>query len=440
MGPLLQTRTAKASTTSLSDASLLETEQAAAWVLSRVGFGATVQDLDHANEVGIDAFLDEVFAIGQPDQDDDPWHDFDVPVLGASPRETVSVVEPWLDRMVDHDQPVKEWLGWFWHGHLVSSLGVVRSPLAMVNQIRLFRELGGGRLTALLGAVTIDTAMLGYLDGSSNTGSSPNENYSRELLELFALGLGTFSEADVQAGALALSGWRVRRRTGEVTFVPARHDDAPQTYLGVDGVHDVESVIDAVVSQPACAEFIVGSLAIAILGEASAPDAIVAESDQFRAEGLQVQALVRRLVERGLRQRETGKAPLIVTGPVQWMVATQRRLDARLGTRQRLGSLRSAGQTPMFPPNVSGWQGGSAWLTTSATAARLTMASALVGAASDTCEPMLAAQNRDLAELARTLGLPGGFSKSTASALSASGASGAQLVNLALCSPEAALS
>ena len=132
---------------------------------------------------------------------------------------------------------------------------------------------GLGDFRTLLRAVTLDSAMLVYLDGTDSRKGDVNENYGRELLELFALGVGNYSEDDVRAGAAALTGWHVYRRDTTVSFQPRIHDDTPQHYLGRDGVHDVDSVIDAVVDHEACAPFIAGKLARAILGPAVDDDA-----------------------------------------------------------------------------------------------------------------------------------------------------------------------
>ena len=411
-----------------------DAEASAAWVLRRVGFGATVADLEHAAEVGIHAFLDELFepdTNGVPD-DGDPWADVDVPITIESPRDVAPSIAAWLDRFRSGSRPTTEWLAWFWHGHLVSSFAKVRSPLRMVNQMRLFRDLGAGPVEPLLRAITIDPAMLRYLDGGTSTGTSPNENYGRELLELFALGVGNYTEDDVLAAARALTGWSIRRSIEEATFVPRRHDDTPQTFLGKEGVHDVDTVIAAVVDHPACAPFIAGALAEVVLGLGVAPDVAAAEADQFAAEGLTVGPLLRRLVERGL----AGEYEPLVLSPVPWLVGALRTTESTIDLRQLADVLRSAGQVPMVPPNVAGWPTGDAWLTSSATVARLDTSRVLADTAAAGSAPMVAATSGDLDELARSLGRPGGFSPTTADALLEADVSGRSLLALALSSPE----
>ncbi len=411
-----------------------EAEIAAAWVLRRVGFGATVADLERAADVGIALFLDELFdPEGQGLADDgDPWAGIDVPLILESPRDVAPSIAAWLDRFRTASRPTMEWLAWYWHGHLVSSFAKVRSPRRMVNQIRLFRELGAGPLQPLLQAISIDPAMLRYLDGGTSTGRNPNENYGRELLELFTLGVGNYTEADVQAAARALTGWTARRQSEESIFVPRRHDDSPQSFLGKEGVRNVDAVIEAVVAHEACAPFIVEALAEVVLGSGVAPSAAAAETAAFAADGLTIGPLVRRLVERGL----AGEYEPIVLTPVPWLVGAMRATETTLGLRAMAGLLRSAGQVPLVPPNVAGWPNGDAWLTSSATVARLEASRVLADAAAELSAPMAAASTGDLDQLARALGRPEGFSTATADALFNADVSGRSLLALALSSPD----
>lgn len=416
-----------------SSASGLTDEAAAAWVLRRVGFGATIGELERVADVGIDAFLDELFdpdGRGVPD-DGDPWADVDVPLIIESPRDVAPAIAAWVDRFRFASRPTMEWLAWFWHGHLVSSFAKVRSPLRMVNQIRLFRELGAGPVQPLLRAITIDPAMLRYLDGGTSTGRNPNENYGRELLELFALGVGNYGEADVQAAARALTGWTARRSV-EATFVPRRHDDSPQSFLSKEGVNDVDSVIAAVVEHPACPEFIAGAFAEVVLGPGVAAGVAATEASRFAADDLTVAPLLRRLVDRGL----AGEYEPIVLTPLPWLVGAMRATEASLRPRELADVLRSSGQIPMVPPNVAGWPVGDAWLTSSATVARLDAAGVIADAASRDSAPLQAAEVDDLDQLARALGRPGGFSPTTADALLAADVTGRSLLALALSSPE----
>ena len=332
--------------------------------------------------LGVDAVIDRLVdpdAHGVPAAPTDPWAGVELPLADGG-QGAANAVDRWLDLLLTADRPLDEWMAWYWHGHLVSSVAVVVHVPTMVGQIRLFRQAGLDSFPDLLRAVTVDAAMLRYLDGGDSTAGAPNENYSRELLELFALGVGNYTEDDVQAGARALTGWRIdadianpdpRAAAGRGVFVAADHDDAPQRYLGRQDVHDLDTVIDAVVSHEACAPFVAARLGQAVLG----PDVDPA------------------------------------------LLAAQRATGAALDPTARYWSLYDAGHLPFWPPNVGGWPGGANWLTSSTTAQRYNLAG-LVAAASDPDGPARrAAAAGDLPALADALGRPAGLRPATAAAV-----------------------
>src|SRR4051794_21166183 len=310
----------------------------------RAGWGLAPGELDAAVEAGVDATVDRLVA---PDANGvpaatDPWAGLDITLVpppgpNATQAErqqarqieraqTEVAVNAWLDHLVTTPRPLEDWMAWFWHGHFVSGLDKVKTPLLMVQQLRTFRALAFAPIPELVRAATVDPAMLLYLDGATSTGTQPNENYGRELLELFTLGVGNYSEADVQAGAKALTGWTIDRRTGLARFDATRHDGAGQRYLGVDGVHDVDSVVAAVTSQPACAAFVARKLAHAILGP-SVDDGVVRDlAAAFAASGLDTRALVRSILDAAA----TGAAQPSFIEPVRWLVAAQRATSANV--------------------------------------------------------------------------------------------------------------
>ncbi len=333
--------------------------------------------------------------------------------------------------MVSTTTPLVDRMAWLWHGHFVSAVDKVKIARLMVDQIRLFRRQGLGPFAPLLKAVTIDPAMLVYLDGATSTGQHPNENFSREVMELFALGVGNYSEADVPAGAAALSGWRVRRSVGTADFVVRQHDDTPQTYLGQSGVHDVDSVIAAIASQSALAPFIAGTLAAEFLG--TSDSAIVGSlASTFASSSFDITSLVTAILQAGV----AGSGQAVVLAPVPWLVIAQRVTGGVIRPKVRLAGLRAAGQIPMSPPNVAGWPGGAAWFGSSTVVARAGLASAVAESAPSDNPALVAATGTDHAALATSLGLPVPlFSDATNAALDAANP-GPQRLALALCSPE----
>ncbi|MCE9623037.1 MAG: DUF1800 domain-containing protein [Actinomycetia bacterium] len=402
------------------------------WLHRRAGFGLPPAQMRAAIESGfageLDRLLDPsaVAAAGAAD----PWDDESLPYDPMDAPSRRYAIGRWIDAMVATEQPLVDRMTWLWHGHFVSAIDKVRVARLMVDQIRLLRSAGLGDLRNLVRSLTIDAAMLIYLDLRTSTDEVPNENYSRELLELFTLGEGNYSEDDVQAGAAALSGWNFDRGGGEVVFRERRHDDQLQTYLGVDGVHDLDTVIDAVMAHPALPTFIASTICEELLGE-SDPELVAELASGFAASGFAVSDLVRAALTAGA-EREA--APLVL-GPLPWLVIAARTTAARVEIPQAALLLRVAGQLPMLPPNVAGWPGGAAWFNAGSLVARANLA-ALVAADATDVDVLAAAEGDDPAALADALGLPSaGFDEQSRAALSAAPA-GRDRLAIALLTPE----
>ncbi len=360
----------------------------------------------------------------------DPWPDIDALIAEPGPdaqKLTAQAIGSWVDAMVTSQHQLLEPMTWFWHGHLVSGVDKVKSPAVMATQIARFRRLGlDGDFGTLLREITTDAAMLGYLDGGTSTSEAPNENYSRELLELFAIGIGHYTEADVAAGARALTGWVAPqglgfdvadRRGGAATdiagrFVPRRHDPSPSTYLG-SSVDDVDSVVDAVLGHRECGPFVASRIARHLIGPGIAPEITAGWGAEFASDGYRLRPLIRSILIYGVNNYSNLTAE--ATGPVQWTVSGLRQLGFDAVPLAVLQGLRRTGQVPMAPPNVAGWPRGSAWYDATSMVARanlaVTIAQNAPGAAVD------AAQSGDLAALADALAVPDGFGPATAAAL-----------------------
>jgi uncharacterized protein (DUF1800 family) len=418
----------------------------------RAGWGLAPGELDARVADGVSATIDRLV---DPDNHGvapapDPWADIDLTPPRPGPtatqdekqqarqierQQSEAAIGAWLDHLSSTERPLEEWMAWFWHGHFVSGLDKVKVPLLMVQQLRTYRSLAFAPFPELVRAATVDPAMLLYLDGGTSTGSAPNENYGRELLELFTLGIGNYTEDDVKAGAKALTGWTIDRRTGQSTFIGTRHDDTAQRYLAVSGVHDLDSVVAAVTSNAACAPFVAGKLARTILGPAVGDDVIHDLASTFAASGLDTRVLVRAILERAT----SGGAEPTFVPPVPWLVAAQRATSSTPPNRARLGHLRAAGQVPMVPPNVAGWPLGPAWLGASTVVARYNMASALAAATPDGNPALSAATAFDLDALADSLARPDGFGEATRAALAQIKNDPRAVLALALSSPELSL-
>jgi uncharacterized protein (DUF1800 family) len=415
-----------------------------AWLLRRAGFGPAAGELDRLEAVPVAQLLDTLVDPGAHGAGPapDPWAGLDL--TGEGNRSGGGpVVTAWLRAMATTPRPLEEWMRWFWHGHFVSTLPVVKQPGLMVDQLRLLGRLGLGDFRSLLAAVTTDPAMLVYLDGAKSTRDEVNENYGREVLELFALGFGAFGEADVRAGAVALTGWTVTgARTGEARaqLVARRHDDTRQTYLGRTGVHDVATVVDAIVAHPACAPFVTAKLAHALLGPDVDADLVASLAADFARSGLALRPLVRAILAAGLE----GRGTTLVRAPVPWLVAMIKAsgADPAKAVQAASGSLRPAGQVPLSAPNVGGWPGGRAWLTSSATVGRWNLAQHVAGATAATGAARSAATGGSWRVLADVLGQPDGFGAPTEDALDRlrgdgkAGRTGEMALALAMAAPD----
>jgi len=411
---------------------LMEERDSVKWLHRRAGFGLPPAQMRAAIDRGFVAELDRLLdrsAIADAVAAD-PWDNDSLPFDPMDAPSRRYAVGRWIDAMVATEQPLVDRMTWLWHGHFVSAIDKVRVARFMVDQIRLLRSAGLGDTRTLVRSLTIDPAMAVYLDLRTSTEEVPNENYSRELLELFTLGEGSYTEDDVQAGAAALSGWALDRGTGELVFRPRRHADQPQSFLGVEGVHDLDTVIDAVMAHPALPLFLAGTITQELLGENDA-DLVAELARDFASSGFVIADLVRAALTTGA---ERVAAPLVL-GPLPWLVIAVRTSAARLEVAQATRLLRTAGQLPMLPPNVAGWSGGAAWFNASSLVARANLA-ALVAADATDEDVLAAAEGDDMDVLADALGLPAaGFDDQSRAALNAA-PSGRDRLAVAFVTPE----
>jgi len=367
----------------------------------------------------------------------------------------------WLDRMVRAEQPTRERLTWFWHGHFATSAQKVRVAALMLRQNETFRTGALGSFTGLAQALIIDPALLVWLDGNDNTTKAPNENLAREFMELFALGHGRFSETDVKEAARALTGWKIDRQTGGATLRPKHHDAASKTVLGHGGNLGAEELVTVLLSQPASTEFVVGRLWFRLVGPQPPSAATREKLLAAYGAGRDVTATLR-AIARSPELRDASAS--LVKQPVEWVVGTARALSvvpstlsdpanrsaqadpanrsaqADPGRRSKAGqgrllvALRGMGQIPFRPPSVGGWPAGGAWLTTAAAAARLSAARALTAEADLSDVAKTSTKNRTEA-IRRLLGVDA-FTARTADAISQVAGRPADAVALAAVSPE----
>ncbi|QFU92082.1 DUF1800 family protein [Amycolatopsis sp. YIM 10] len=328
----------------------------------------------------------------------------------------------WLDRMVADDA---ERLTWFWHGHFATSEQKVRDPALMLAQNETFHRLGRGGFTELAKALVVDAAMLKWLDGNDNEVRSPNENLAREFLELFALGVGHYSEQDVRESARALTGWTLDKKTGEAKLHPKRQDREPKQIFGQTADFTAESFVDLVLGRPESAAFVTGRLWFRLVSPTPPPPDVHQRVIAAYGPGRDIQAALRAIAgEAAFRD----PAATIVKQPVEWLVGLLRASGltaSDLDEKKLLNGLRGMGQLPFRPPSVGGWPSGGSWLTTSASVARLNLARLVAQKA----------KPEALERLRETLGMDT-WSDRTKGALDGVAKDPRELLAVAACAPE----
>jgi uncharacterized protein (DUF1800 family) len=406
----------------------MDAADAVRWIHRRAGLGLTPARAASLGAATPEQALADLF---EAPADPDPWDGLDLDPQNGGRREAVRGWIAWLIEAGDTFTARRTLL---LHGWLVSALDKVTQPDLMVRQARLLAAQGGGSYPDLLRAISTDPAMLVYLDGETSTGGSPNENYGRELLELFGLGVGRYDEADVRAAATALTGWVVRRRVGDSVFRPERHDPTPQTLLGVTGVNDVDTVVDAIVAHPDHATFVADRIVREYLGDPAALDGVTASvATAYVDNDRQLDAAIAHALRLGL----DGAATRLIMAPMPWLAVSVRATEVDLvAVVGRVRSdLQRLGQLPMLPPNVGGWPRGAAWFGSDLLVARSRVAAAIAQFVQPDAAAAVAAADRDLDRLAEVLCLPEPFGPSTAAVLTAASAPGERLA-LALLAPE----
>lgn len=268
----------------------------------------------------------------------------------------------WIREMVATPSPLTERMTLFWHGHFTSGQDKVPYPQLMARQNALLRRYALGNFAQMLHAVAKDPAMLLYLDGATNRKGHPNENFAREVMELFTLGEGRYTQRDVSEAARAYTGWSLDPDTRDYVWRADWHDTGVKTVLGQAGTFDGDAVLDLLLADPQTATFIVTELWREFVS--STPDAarIAPIAARFRASGYDIAVALRGLFSTDAFWDE-GNRGTLVKSPAQFVVGTLRAFDVDDDDMTPLaGTLRNLGQNLFAPPNVKGWPGGSAWI------------------------------------------------------------------------------
>ena len=282
--------------------------------------------------------------------------------LRASRLETDRLAYWWADRMLNSNCPLQEKMALFWHGHFATNEDKVRDYRKMLQQLQLFQAQGTGNFRTLAIGVAQGPAMLAFLDAGVNVKGAPNENFAREIMELFTMGVGNYSEKDIREAARAFTGWNFRNLSFQVNA--EQHDDAPKTVLGQTGDFDGAAVIDVILQQPVTAEFLAGKIYRYFVRQDLSPQMRKRLGDLLRRERYEIAPLMQTI----FLSKDFYSPPSYATrvkSPVELVVSTYKKLGVSEipGMPDFNDVTESLGQHLFHPPTVAGWAQGRAWIT-----------------------------------------------------------------------------
>jgi uncharacterized protein (DUF1800 family) len=322
-------------------------------------------------------------------------------LAGARRANTIAMETWFLDRMIQTPAPLQEKMTLFWHGHFTSAYQKGIPAAAMADQNDLFRTNALGNIRDLTLKVSQNPAMLRYLDNAQNVRAHPNENYARELMELFTLGIGNYTETDVRESARSFTGWSIDRDYAFQDY-PARHDDGSKTFLGRTGDFNGRDIVEIIFSQPASERWFAQKLLNFFVYSEPEPALIDALAALIRKNDFNLQPVMSALLRSNVFYSSRAYRAL-VKSPVQFVVGSYQLFGIRQSDLVALGALRRMGQVLFFPPNVKGWDGGAAWLNSQTVLTRENFASSLMAKMGDATWLQHALQTMDPNSIARTL-------------------------------------
>ena len=384
---------------------LVTERQKCAHLLRRFGLGSSEAELDYYSKNGLSSAIDLLINYEATDEA------FTVPLdvfknLKQNRVPMSGLVTWWALRLLMTRRPLQEKMTLFWHNHFATSASKVTAPMVMLEQNEVLRRNATGNFRKLLFEVSKDPAMVLWLDCQQNVKGHANENFAREVMELFTLGIGHYTEKDIQEGAKALSGWSVKRTTDPATktvtaeFVdrPLRHDTGTKSFLGNKGNFNGDDVLNILCDQPRTAEYIVWKMWSWFCYPNPEPALIARLAHKFRESGLEIKALLRAIMTSP--EFYSPKAErAIVKSPVDVCITTLRQLGIgeSVGEAVRntpvdafprgrvapaagaVAAMKAMGMWLFYPPDVSGWKFGQAWISSATMVERMGWSEQLFG-------------------------------------------------------------
>lgn len=370
-----------------------------AHLLRRFGLGASEAELNYYAKDGLKSAIDKLLNYENTDE----GYDLDPQLFALGQNGLVvmpSIMLWWNLRLMATRRPLQEKMTVFWHDHFATSAAKVVAPPLMLQQNNILRQNATGNFKTLLTEVSKDPAMLFWLDNQYNVKGKPNENFAREVMELFTLGIGHYTEKDIQEAARAFTGWTIGRnpqiRSASFRFAPGQHDDDEKTIFGKTGNFGGEDVIDMLCDNPQTARYITTKIWEWFAYENPEPSLIERLSSNFHKD-LEIKNLLRAIMESA--EFYSVKAERSVyKNPVDFVIPTVRQLgvgpalvdDVKAGNTIQgrgqfmvvnavMGACQKMGMQLLYPPDVSGWDGGAAWVTSATMVNRMQWGEILFG-------------------------------------------------------------
>ncbi len=336
-------------------------KKSASHLLSRTLYGYTKDDLEYALSLTLDEYVDNHLLADKPENTTPGFWINDTDSYNNSVRSR-ELTYWWYNLMLTQKHSLREKMVLFWHNHFVSELSKVGLPQRMYWQNKLFRDYAFGNFKELTKKIAIDPAMLIYLDGRINHKEDPNENFARELLELFTIGIGNYTEQDIVEGAKALTGWRVNGL--ESYFTESRFDDSTKNFMGQTGNFNYEDIINIIFTKEETSKFICRKLYKEFV-YFEPDEAIVSElASILRSSNYELKPVLSRLLKSSLFHNEQIIGAKIKS-PVEFIITAAKQFNVKNPDYEDLRrTANDAGQTLFAPPNVAGWEGDKTWITT----------------------------------------------------------------------------
>lgn len=355
---------------------------------ARAGFGLPVTQLEDWSKMPVTAQVDRLFSesesftpltvikdFGRPEKVKE-MNDAERKKLRVQKKEELQQVNTaWMKKIFSDKAQLRERMTYFWHGHFACRTDMPWFAQALNN---VLRKHALGSFKEMLKEVAKSPAMLQFLNNQQNRKQHPNENFARELLELFTIGRGNYSETDIREAARAFTGWSFDRETGEFRIREKAHDDDPKTFMGVTRNLGGEDIIEIVLAKPDTALFITRKICRFLVAENPEEKTIESLADSFLKSGYDIGALLKQILKSDWFYAETNRGCLIKS-PVELLAGIVRNTGLTMHKEESLIYIqRMLGQVLFYPPNVAGWPGGKSWIDNSSLMLRLRLASLLM--------------------------------------------------------------